>query len=302
MSTAPSSAVFFDVTEVGRADTRACLKESLRTSGYASKEITDFWKRFLGQTGRQRCPTKALVMGDLSKIAGHYRDVGSHRWLSAVRRTRPYFVAVVRTKQDARCASLVHELMRHSDDRLVFCGGLDCEDEMRECLNGALAALDSESVVAVRFSRARPNTFWVEFGDGFSGYVSWRALGMEEVIEDLEAESAMVGRRCKTIELTTKDGELFEIDSVAVRAVLDRDVERALSEEARLSDEAVGERVRAARRSARLTQTELGTRAGLDQAVISRLEQGKHEPRVDTLRRVAAALEMRLPELLSFAN
>ena len=297
-----SSKVSFDVTEVKREDTRACLKESVETSGYASKEIDNFWDRFLRQTESRRIPQNSLVISDLARIVRNYLDLGAHRWVSSVRRARPYFVALVRTKHDVRYAFLIDDLMRHSDFRLTVCRGLECEDEMRECLNEALAALDPESVVEVRFSLARPDELWVEFGDGLSGFASWNALGIDNVIENLVAESATVGSRGKTIELTATDGGLFEIDSVSIRMVLDRAFARDVSERARVSDEAVGQHVRAARKSACLTQTALGERAGLDQAVISRLEQGRHQPRVDTLRRVATALEMKLPELLSFAT
>ncbi|KPK79790.1 MAG: hypothetical protein AMS25_11360 [Gemmatimonas sp. SM23_52] len=75
-----------------------------------------------------------------------------------------------------------------------------------------------------------------------------------------------------------------------------------MSLQAGASDEAVGRRVRAARKYAGLTQVELGERADLDQAVISRLENGTHQPRVDTLERVAAALDMSLADLLAFGR
>ncbi len=45
-----------------------------------------------------------------------------------------------------------------------------------------------------------------------------------------------------------------------------------------------------ARQRAHLTQRELAARLGVSQAVIGRLEGGKHSPRIDTLAQVAAAL------------
>jgi transcriptional regulator with XRE-family HTH domain len=47
---------------------------------------------------------------------------------------------------------------------------------------------------------------------------------------------------------------------------------------------------------------EVARRTGLDQAVISRLEGGKHQPRLDTLRRIADALGLGVAELLSEAS
>jgi ribosome-binding protein aMBF1 (putative translation factor) len=292
--------VSFDVTEVKREDARTRLKQSIRALEHRSKEIDGFWRGFLRTTASSRISHQALVISDLGRIVSYYRKAGRHRWVGAVRRARPYFVALVRTKHDVRCVSLIDDLMRHSDFRLTVCCGLECEEEMRDCLNEALAALDPESLIEVRLPPVRPDALWVEFGDGLSGFVSWGSLGIEDAIENVVTESATVGRRGRAIEFTMNDGELFDIDSVSLRAILDRDFARAVSQEARVSDAAVGRRVRAARRSAGLTQTALGERAGLDQAVISRLERGKHEPRLDTLRRVAAALELGLPDLLSF--
>ena len=44
---------------------------------------------------------------------------------------------------------------------------------------------------------------------------------------------------------------------------------------------------------------ELSRRTGFDQAVISRLERGKHRPRIDTLRRIARALDMTVSQVLA---
>ena len=68
---------------------------------------------------------------------------------------------------------------------------------------------------------------------------------------------------------------------------------------ARREDRAVGETLRTAREKAGLTQTQLGKRTGLDQAVVSRLETGRNRPRIDTLRRIAQGLGLSVSELLS---
>jgi DNA-binding XRE family transcriptional regulator len=185
---------------------------------------------------------------------------------------------------------------------MSVCGNVKCDEGVRECLSAALAALDPEALVEVRYAPAREDGLWVEFGDGTSGYVDWAGMGVRDVAGSFVRESATVGVRGKAIELATKEGELFEIDSLSVRSILDRDLAREISLQAGASDEAVGQRVRAARRFAGLTQVQLGGRAELDQAVISRLERGRHQPRVDTLKRVADALDMSLVDLLAFGR
>lgn len=47
-----------------------------------------------------------------------------------------------------------------------------------------------------------------------------------------------------------------------------------------------------------LTQDELAARSGITQTSISAIEVGKHEPRISTVRRLAAALGVEPEELL----
>jgi transcriptional regulator with XRE-family HTH domain len=59
-----------------------------------------------------------------------------------------------------------------------------------------------------------------------------------------------------------------------------------------------GENLRRARRLARLSQDELGQRASLHRTEIGKLEQGERTPRLDTIVKVAGALEVDPGELL----
>jgi transcriptional regulator with XRE-family HTH domain len=61
---------------------------------------------------------------------------------------------------------------------------------------------------------------------------------------------------------------------------------------------AVGDRIRAIRLWHNLTQEGLGERAGMDRQAINRIEQGPASPRLDTLIRLAAALDVPLAELV----
>ncbi|MFD7884111.1 helix-turn-helix domain-containing protein [Streptomyces bauhiniae] len=53
---------------------------------------------------------------------------------------------------------------------------------------------------------------------------------------------------------------------------------------------AFGDRLRAARREAGLTQNQLAERAGLDRAQISEIERGYRDARLSTLMRIEGAL------------
>jgi transcriptional regulator with XRE-family HTH domain len=60
----------------------------------------------------------------------------------------------------------------------------------------------------------------------------------------------------------------------------------------------LGSNLRAARKRLRLTQEELGERSGVHPTEISRIEAGKRDPQVSTLRRLAAAVEVPPGKLL----
>jgi transcriptional regulator with XRE-family HTH domain len=57
-------------------------------------------------------------------------------------------------------------------------------------------------------------------------------------------------------------------------------------------------RLRELRQRAFLTQVELGERAGMSEATVNRLESGKHEARISTVRKLAAALGVEPRELV----
>ncbi|MEU0809837.1 helix-turn-helix transcriptional regulator [Streptomyces sp. NPDC005970] len=61
---------------------------------------------------------------------------------------------------------------------------------------------------------------------------------------------------------------------------------------------AVGDRIRELRRWRNLTQKRLGDKAGNDRKAMNRIELGHHSPGLDTLIRIADALDVSLAELV----
>lgn len=61
---------------------------------------------------------------------------------------------------------------------------------------------------------------------------------------------------------------------------------------------AVGERIRAARVNANLTQERVALAAEMDRPSVVRIEQGQQSPTLDTLIRLAAAIGVPLSELV----
>jgi len=288
-----------DVSAVGRSTLRDSVRAILAELGCYSTEEPEFWARAFRRDRRRPAREGTLVVGDLFHIARRYEARSPHEWTSAVRTSRPFFLAFVRTRRDEAYAWIVDDLVRRSDLRITVCRGGPSSREARECLAEAISALEPDSLLDVRVSPDRDRVR-VEFVDGTAGELEWERLGVDEARRGgLVLESATVGGRGKTVELLTHDGDLFEIDAASIRALLDAGFSETLRHLAARSDSSVGTRLRAARREAGVTQTALAERIGVDQAVISRLERGVHRPRLDTLARVAEGLNLSVPQLLS---
>lgn len=60
----------------------------------------------------------------------------------------------------------------------------------------------------------------------------------------------------------------------------------------------LGKNLRAARKKCKLSQIDLAHRSGLEQGEVSRIERGLRDPRVSTLEKLAAAVEVPPGQLL----
>lgn len=61
-----------------------------------------------------------------------------------------------------------------------------------------------------------------------------------------------------------------------------------------------GERIRFFRKKVKLTQKELAQKAGLAEITIRQYESGRYEPKFDTAKRIAAALEVSVYDLMDW--
>ena len=86
------------------------------------------------------------------------------------------------------------------------------------------------------------------------------------------------------------DIELFDVDAQLDAAFgKEGTPERALAEE-RANAFFTGQIIEEARKKANITQAELAERIGTNKSYISRVENGRTEPKVSTFYRIAAAL------------
>jgi len=99
--------------------------------------------------------------------------------------------------------------------------------------------------------------------------------------------------------LTGADGSEHDIDAGALRSAVDP-VHASSAGRLHAAERAsAGARLRRMRESLGLSQEEVARRSGVPQESLSRIENGHRDPRLDTLRKLAAALGMDVPALLA---
>lgn len=290
-----SELLSFDVSAVKREKIRTSLRASVGKLTSGGTELSNFWTSFPSKINKTSART--LVIADLASLAKKYQSQDHHTWIASVRRSQPYFVALVRTKRDEKHADLVDDLVRHSDMRISVCRNAEEPNPLHKCLMEAVHALAPHALLDVRCSTVATG-LWMTYGDGTFGFANWNDLGISDVLDNLIIESAVVGDGGATVEFLMRNGELFDIDAESIKAVLDTSHAASIAQTAQSSDKVVGQRVRAARLSAGLSQGALGQSVGIDQAIISKLERGIHRPRIDTLRRIAKGLDLTLAQML----
>jgi DNA-binding XRE family transcriptional regulator len=190
----------------------------------------------------------------------------------------------------------VDDLIRYLGPRVMVC---DYDDVavFDRCIERAFASTDPMAIVDVRVSLEGP-TLRVEFGDGMHAVVAWDRLALNEVEPRLRPETAAVGQSSFSIEVLNEEGEVFEIDSMVVRALDDASLAQQIADVAESARRELGARLRGKREERGVTQQELAKLTGQQQSLLSKLENGRHQPTYATLEKYAAGLKLSVPELL----
>jgi DNA-binding XRE family transcriptional regulator len=282
-----------DVSSVRSADARQVVRDAFEALGQAYHEIDGFGSSF---SSGAHVPKHSLVCADLSSVVRLYSSAERLDWTGMIREVQPYILALIRTKRDESYLEWVDDLVRASDLRFSVCRfQAHADKQLRQCLAHAVSSLGPESILDVRYSRA-DDALWLEFGDGFSGTVRASDLGYEEA-DGLRLETAAVTAYRTAVQVFNRAGDIVDIDSEALRALLDERFALAAKIEAETASRIIGERLREERKRLGVSQTELSRRSGLDQAIISKIERGHHQPRWNTIERYARGLGTK-PDLL----
>lgn len=285
-----------DISGVSHKALRGRLVQFLNELEIPVQSDLGFWSTF-PQTSARPGSVHTLVLCDLSTLTRQFRNAQPQLWTTSVRTLHPYFLALVRTQQDRRFIEWVDDIVKASDMRLEVCYKTTDWDELTRCLFSILGNLAPDSVSSARYS-AFEDRFWVEFGDGLNGTWTWHDLQLEFLKGHVLPESVAPSPSGSSIELLRTNGDIYDIDAGVLRAVFDNRFRDVLSKTASEQRQSFGKRLKFVRTSLGLTQTQLGERSDLDQAVISRIEKGKVRPRIDTLARIARSVDMSVSDLL----
>lgn len=286
-----------DLTEVRSAEFKTSLKRSLSELGCKAKYFGRFW-RLMTSGHTEEVPHNLIVMIDLAALAEKFDKVEPDAWLACVRRRNLMLVAFTRRTLDQMYAHQVDDWCRATDGRLwVYEGKSSKHSDMLHHLRNLLEHRDPEAVTEIRYSES-DQSLWIEFADGLRHGLPWSLLRLQDVEPALRPETVRVGEHPDTIEITKTDGEVFELDSAAVRSILDQKHRRVTYAIAEAATWTLGERLKAYRESKGVSQTDLAARSGLTQEMISNLERGKHQPRFDTLEKYAKGLRVPIAVLL----
>ncbi len=290
--------LWLDISAVRAARIRARLRDAIQNLTEGEVDEISFWRP--PESTEPFESYRALVVSDLASLVKKYRETDPNQWIASVRIAKPYFVALVRTGKDRHYAGQIDNLVRHTDARLTVC------DDRRwfqvlKCLHEAISGLDPYAISDVKHVPTLDKLL-VTFSDGLPGFVGLDDLGIADLKNKLLLHSATVARDGAVVAMLTTSGDLFDIDSHSIRALIDRRFAAQLHAQKKTSAEYVGTRIRAARKERGLSQVDLGNIVHIDQAILSKIERGLHSPRIDTIQRIARGLQITLSELFASAD
>ena len=134
------------------------------------------------------------------------------------------------------------------------------------------------------------------FADGYSGIVPFSDI--PEIEDPSELNTVELPNLYKII-LTTTQNETVELPWDFVRHYCDQTYRPRMEMMAVEGRQILGARVRGLREAAGLTQRALAHSAGVGRITMVRLENGKHSPKLNTLKAIAQVLERPVEDLLA---
>ncbi|MEE4276062.1 MAG: helix-turn-helix transcriptional regulator [Thermoleophilia bacterium] len=292
-----STTIEFDATAVRSRVVRRQIEGALER--LALRRHDDIW-RSLRLRGRGAAGGRAVLIGDLHEAVG----AGGLDALVGGPSSLAY-VLLVRTTLDARLRRRPDIALGLNDERFFV---LELRDEaaggaamraalLSEYFRALVERLQPDRVRSARFS-VEDGVLWLEFGDGLRRAVKWAALPFATKLL-FAPVNAVAREHGQAVLLTGADGSEHDIDAGALRSAVDPVHASSAARRHAAERASAGARLRRMRESLGLSQEEVARRSGVPQESLSRIENGHRDPRLDTLRKLAAALGMDVAALLA---
>jgi len=241
---------------------------------------------------------RVLIVGDLHRLSGSQgldHLAATPAWMS--------YVVLVRTESDRRLLR-DPDVAMHLNDRLLLLDlttlkwrDSSASSALRAYLRAVVEQLRPDRVRSARFA-AVDDVLWLEFGDGLARALNWSALSFASRI-GFAPVSAAARRHGQAVVLVAAAGQESTVDAAVLRGEVDAGFAAQVAERDHTEREVAGSRIRHIRESRGLSQQEVAERSGVPQESLSRIENGHRDPRLETLRKLAAAFGIDLPKLLA---
>jgi len=272
-----------------------------------------------------------LLLADLTVLDEALAAPAHGPWAAAFRGRPTWTVAFLRTPEDRARAHRTESIFRLLDGRLTLLPdpeskGSGDPGRLPRWLQTIVGLLEAQALLEVRplppsapgsEATALPRLL-LRFGDDWT--VTVPAARLLPALGSLGAsatehggrphllwEAAQPGPGGRTLEVPSRDGPErdLSLDGATLRKALGSSAgSGGLDTTESVPDPgaapSTGTRIRAARTAQGISQMDLAQRSGFHQAVISNLERDVHDPRLDTLRRVATGMGLSLTELLNW--
>jgi len=299
----PTEEIKIDLTEVKERKSRNSIKNLIEETGFPFKVFSNFWSHF--EEKENDITRNAIVISDLHSTINHCKKINQELWKYKVQKNKPYFISIIRNKRDERVADLIDNLLKISNNRLTvikttkYFSKKEDHKELLDKLQKIIARnFNPDALEKVSFNKSK-DSFIIEFNDGSFGEVSLKELDIQSLKNDLLLDSVQISDQGNAIELFTKKGEIFDIDAQVLKSFISTKTRDKIKNDAELTAQNVGNQIKAARKMNNLTQENLSELTNIDQAIISKIETGKHLPRFDTISRIANGLDITVSELLN---
>lgn len=292
---AATETIVYDASAVRSRTCRRSVEATLEELSLARAEGT--WQSIVSLR-RYLSRARTVVVGDLHELTASL----SLDDLAAGPSTLSY-VLLVRTARDRKRLAEPAVALRLNDDKFfVFdLKGAEVREAqlrplMQEYFRGFIERLQPDRVRSARFSPI-DGILWLEFGDGLNRALQWDSLPFARQLH-VTPRSASAREHGQSVQLVAAEGREVDLDAGALRAVVDPDHLRLIEGEDRDLRAQMGARLRRLREKSGLSQQQVSARSGVAQESLSRLENGRRDPRLETLRKLARGMDVTLPELL----